>query len=56
MLHSAFFFVYLILFTMAVLMIMEGETLYEHHKGLVNILTEIEWNYADAHIQKVLLA
>jgi hypothetical protein len=51
--HSAFFFVYLSVFTLAVLLVMEGETLYEHHRSLVGALTEREWSYQDTHIAKV---
>ena len=53
LLNSALFFVYLAVFTLAVLLVMEGETLYEHHRSLVGALTEREWSYEDTHITKV---
>ena len=51
--HSVFFFVYLSIFTLAVLLVMEGETLYEHHRSLVAALTEQELDPIDSHLPKV---
>jgi hypothetical protein len=48
-----FFIVYLSIFTLAVLLVMEGETLYEHHRSLVAALTEQELDPIDSHLPKV---
>lgn len=50
--HSSFFFVYLVIFTLAVLKAMEGESLFDHHNSLAEVLTRREWYYDATHIKK----
>ena len=50
--RSAFFFAYVVMFTLAVLRAMEGESLYEHHRSLAEVLTRREWYFDATHIKK----
>ena len=52
--ESAFFFVYLGLFTAAALMVMHGEVLHDHNTALVNVLTDREWYNDTAFIRKTM--